>query len=207
MYQLKKALATAGASTILVLGLTGAASASPYHHHDSYTNNSYNKSYNKTITVTNTDDHSINVNGNCSGVIQNNVEQSQSSSQNSSGGNQGNLGGNLGGDNTNSQSNSQSNSNSSSQSQSNNVTFAPNCSTTTNTTVKLVKATTVAAKPAVVSEQVVAPTGGVHAGGGAGVANASSAGSIAGLAVSAGSLGAGAFLRRKSLLGLLGQSA
>lgn len=182
MNQLKKALATAGASLVLSLGAAGAAAADVTC---TTTNSGVNGAQVQTCVDSSTQT-SYTVSGNCSGIIQSTVNNSQSAStgqSNASTGGAGVVGGN--------NNSSNSNSSSTSQSQTGGVTFAPNCSVT--------NVSQVAAAPA--AAQVKAPTGGVHAGGGAGV-SASSGASIAGLVASAGSLGLGFVVRKKALLGL-----
>jgi hypothetical protein len=190
MYKLKKALATAGSSAVLVLSMGGVAGA------DAVNNCTQGFQFvggtcvavddSKTVNV----DRSNTVNGNCSGIFQTGDADASSTGVGGNGGTGiGVLGSGTGG---------AGGSGSGSSSANSGVTFDPDCSVNNVTNVTKVVA---AAKAAPVEAQVVAPAGGVHAGGGAGV-EASSAASIAGLAASAGSLGLGVVLRKKALLGL-----
>lgn len=189
MQKAKYIIGTVGTSLVLALGMTVPAAAHSQNHH--HTNSNYTK------TITNTDDHSNTVNGNCSGIIQTNVDQSQASSHNRVDGSQDANGAANGVDNSVNQ--NQSNSNSSSQSQSADVNFTPNCSTT-NVTQQVASAGKGAA--VVPQAQIVAPSGGVHAGAGGALAGESNVPSIVGLAGSVGAAGIGLALRRKAQLEL-----
>jgi hypothetical protein len=184
MNQLKKALATAGTSAILAMSAGGVAAAGV---NCTTTNSGVNGAQIQTC-VDDSTNVAYTVSGNCSGIFRTDSDQSQRSNTEQENESAGGLVG----------SNNSTNSNSSSTSQSqsaNGVTFAPNCSVN--------NVSQVAAAPAAASSsQVVAPSGGVHAGGGAGVSSASSTASVAGLVASAGSLGLGVIVRKKALLGL-----
>jgi hypothetical protein len=192
MIQIKRALATAGTGAVLALSMAGVAAADASTTVDC-TSDAKGISGNLCggAAVDNSTTTTYTVSGNCSGIFQTTISQSQNSNteqENESAGGLAVFGGN----------NNSSNSNSSSTSQSqsaNGVTFSPNCSTTT--TVAAAPAATPAAK-----QQVAAPAGGVHAGGGGAVSAASSTASVAGLVASVSSLGLGAIVRKKALLGL-----
>lgn len=195
MHKLKRALATTSASLVLSLGAVGGASAA-------VTCTTTNSGVNGAQVQTCVDDSTnttYTVSGNCSGIFQTTTNQNQSSSTNQTNVSSGGVG-LVGGSNN----STNSNSSSTSQSQSgSNLTFAPDCSVTNVTKLAAAasKASATASSQADEEAQVVAPTGGVHAGGGAG-AEASSTASLAGLAASIGSLGMGVALRKRALLGL-----
>jgi hypothetical protein len=186
MNKLKRVLATAGTSSVLALSMAGAAGATSS---GGSIDNSFNDTYTKTVSV----DKSLNVNGNCSAIIQTEVDQSNN---NSTVQEQTSTGGALGKDNSNNSSQSQSNT--TDQSNTSNVTFSPDCSTHTTT---VAAASSNGGRGAAVT-QVDAPSGAVHAGGGAGVTSGTSFASLLGLTGSVATLGAGVVMRKKGLLGL-----
>jgi hypothetical protein len=135
------------------------------------------------------------VNGNCSGIVQTTVDQNNHNSTHQY---QKTHNGNYSGwtyKNKQHVSSDPSQSNSTDQNNSSTVTFAPDCSTTTNVTQQ-VAATTAAAQTAAPAAQVQAPTGGVSAGEGGSVGSALAP--VIALGGSIATLGAGVVRLRKA---------
>lgn len=179
MNQLKRILGTAGASAVLALGMAGAAGAEGMPQKMPNINDSFNETTNV--------DRSVTVSGNCSNYIkneqgnQNSTSQVQSSSSSN---------GEVEKDSSVANNNSQTNG----TNQSNTLNITQDCSTHT---------TVAAAAPVKTpASQVVAPAGGVHAGGGGGSADSTSLPALLGMTGSIGALGVGVAMRKKALLGL-----
>lgn len=198
MKQLKRTIGAVGASLAIALSAAGVAAA------DSSATNNCQSGFELVggscvaISVDKSHTTTYSVNGNCSGIIQTTIEQSNnnSTSQNQDTDNTNVNGLSLGNDqNINSD---PSQSNTTTQSNNGSVTFAPDCSTTTQVTQQV---TTAAAKTAPAAPaQVQAPKGGVGAG--AGGATGSAIAPLAALGGSLASIGVGVARLRKTAFGI-----